>query len=160
VVCEFPSSSIVPCSHAITPTLRSISRDDRSGIPPENFAPERFLPEAVPETAIDPEEYVFGFGRRICPGRYLAMNGLMLACAALLKVFDIEPVRDENGCEVLPELKHTLSLIRFVKSELGRGSGSTELMYVDHSFPEPFQVTIRPRSEEAVKLVDELFKSL
>jgi cytochrome P450 len=94
-------------------SVRIISRDDRSGIPPEKFSPERFLPGAVAETAIDPLEYVFGFGRRICPGKAMGLNSVMLICSALLRIFEIEPIRDENGCEVPPQLKSTPGMIRF-----------------------------------------------
>lgn len=34
---------------------------------PETFNPERFL-SANPEP--DPRKWVFGFGRRVCPGKY------------------------------------------------------------------------------------------
>jgi cytochrome P450 len=95
---------------------RMISRDVRSGIPPEKFSPERFMPGEVAETAIDPLDYVFGFGRRICPGKHLAMNNLLLICSALLKVFDFEPVRDENGRELPPELTNSPGLVRFVST--------------------------------------------
>jgi cytochrome P450 len=91
-----------------------MSRDERSGIPPEDFCPDRFLPDAVSEMAIDPLDYAFGFGRRICPGKSMAMNSLVLVCSALLKVFDIEPVRNENGCEVVPQLKPRPGIVRFV----------------------------------------------
>jgi hypothetical protein len=47
----------IPCS-------RAISRDNISGIPPEEFAPERFLNACVEKTALDPYSYAFGFGRR------------------------------------------------------------------------------------------------
>jgi hypothetical protein len=43
---------------------RAISRDNISGIPPEEFAPERFLDDCVEKTALDPYSYAFGFGRR------------------------------------------------------------------------------------------------
>ena len=39
------------------------------------FKPERFLvPEA--ERPLDPNNIAFGYGRRICPGRYVAENHL------------------------------------------------------------------------------------
>jgi cytochrome P450 len=89
-----------------------MSRDHLSGIPPGDFSPERFLPGAVAQTATDPSEYVFGFGRRICPGKHLAMSNLVLICSAILKVFEIAPVQDENGREVLPQLEITPGLTR------------------------------------------------
>ena len=43
---------------------RAMTKDDRSGFPPEEFIPERHMADKVKETAIDPYAYAFGFGRR------------------------------------------------------------------------------------------------
>jgi cytochrome P450 len=40
-----------------------------------SFKPERHLYEPGENKGLDPREYVFGFGRRICPGRDLADAG-------------------------------------------------------------------------------------
>lgn len=39
----------------------------------------------------------FGYGRRICPGRYFALDTLFSAISNLLAVFTIEKALDENG---------------------------------------------------------------
>ena len=45
-------------------TIRAISRDNLSGIPAEEFAPERFMTGAQSTDAVDPYSYAFGFSRR------------------------------------------------------------------------------------------------
>ncbi|KAG2065466.1 cytochrome P450 [Suillus decipiens] len=49
--------------------------------------------------------YVFGNGRRICPGRWFAENSLWTAAAAILAVLRIDHAKDSNGqrIEVKPE---------------------------------------------------------
>ncbi|KAG8711713.1 hypothetical protein FRC09_020456 [Ceratobasidium sp. 395] len=43
---------------------------------PELFMPERYLRENPPP---DPENYAFGFGRRICPGMYIAHQSMWIS---------------------------------------------------------------------------------
>ncbi|KAF9871869.1 hypothetical protein CkaCkLH20_10501 [Colletotrichum karsti] len=56
---------------------------------PEDFRPERFLSTEgrTPET--DPQKFVFGFGRRICPGRILADDALFITVAQALSTLNI-----------------------------------------------------------------------
>lgn len=66
---------------------------------PLAFKPERFLGVDGQETETDPHIFVFGFGRRVCPGRILADTTVWLSVAKSLAVFQIsKPV--ENGVEV------------------------------------------------------------
>jgi hypothetical protein len=73
---------------------------------PMAFKPDRFLEidGRVPE--IDPQTFVFGFGRRICPGRILADNTVWLSVAKSLSVFKIsKPVKDGAEVDVKPEFQ-------------------------------------------------------
>ncbi|KAH7322091.1 cytochrome P450 [Rhizoctonia solani] len=53
---------------------------------PYRFDPERYL-KKQPET--DPRRFMFGFGRRVCPGQHVASNGALIMGAAFLSVFNI-----------------------------------------------------------------------
>lgn len=102
---------------------------------PMEFKPERFL-GATPET--DPRSISFGFGRRICPGRFLADNTVYLSIAQSLAVFQIRKAV-ENGVEV------------DVKAEFQPG-------VISHPVPWKFQ--IEPRStvhEELILSVESEF---
>lgn len=57
------------------------------------FKPERFLEGAEP--VIDPRQFVFGFGRRICPGNELAIQSLWIGMALTLWAFEIKPDGDD-----------------------------------------------------------------
>ncbi|KAL4267769.1 cytochrome P450 family protein [Pleurotus pulmonarius] len=97
-------------------------RDPKTYQNPECFDPRRFLGEdRAKET--DPRVYVFGYGRRICPGMHLGDAAMWLACASVLASFDIRPP-EENGKCILPNP-------RFVDGSI--------------THPEHFECTIRPR---------------
>lgn len=77
------------------------------------------------------DHYGYGAGRRICPGIHLAERGLFLAVAKILWAFDISPKLDLTGCphaiDSDPVTGYTDGFLRCAK---------------------PFDVTIKPRSEE------------
>ncbi|KAJ5425370.1 Cytochrome P450 E-classgroup I [Penicillium sp. CMV-2018d] len=79
-----------------------------------------------------PQKFVFGFGRRICPGRFLADTSLFLIISKSLAVFDIAKRVGEDGKEM--DL-----LAEFLPGII--------------SHPSPFHVQVRPRSEHAEKLI-------
>ncbi|KAF5019368.1 hypothetical protein F66182_8618 [Fusarium sp. NRRL 66182] len=95
---------------------------------PMRFNPERFLPADGRQSQPDPYRYVFGFGRRICPGRVLADNAMYLTIAQTLAVFSIS--KDE--AEAAEEIRFTPGIV---------------------SHPAPFNAVIKPRSEHHEKLV-------
>jgi cytochrome P450 len=82
------------------------------------FNPSRFLGDH-PER--DPQTLVFGFGRRICPGRILADSNIYLTIAMSLAVFEIgKPQCVDVQADFLPGIT---------------------------SHPAPFKMTIRLRDE-------------
>lgn len=111
----------------VFPNVWAISRDNISGISPDEFAPERFLDDCVERTALDPYSYAFGFGRRICPGRFLADNSIFLFVTGLVSTFVISPAVGSDG-------RHSLLTTPFRQGLM--------------RFPESFQACILPRSEQ------------
>ena len=70
---------------------------------PSEFRPERFLSVDGSTPERDPNEFVFGFGRRLCPGRYLADVELYLVVATTLALFNIErPLHGDQKYEFSP----------------------------------------------------------
>ena len=66
---------------------------------PFEFNPDRFID---PETgkldysrARDPAHACFGFGRRICPGKFMAFESLWLLIASLIATFNIEKAKEK-----------------------------------------------------------------
>jgi len=92
----------IPKGSIVSANIWAMSRDERDYAPdPEVFRPDRFLEE----NSRDPSQYVFGFGRRICPGRYMANTTLFIVICAILQLFSMakevpfEPLW-ENGIAV------------------------------------------------------------
>ena len=70
---------------------------------PDSFKPERFI---NPDGSLRDDPAVtslFGFGKRICPGRHLADAMIFIVIASLLSVFDIKKGDDsEEGPDAYP----------------------------------------------------------
>ncbi|THH03671.1 hypothetical protein EW145_g6097 [Phellinidium pouzarii] len=138
---------------------------------PDTFRPERFLvgqgqcaegetrPTKVPR---DPSKVTFGFGRRICPGRHMAMNTIFLTVSSVLSAFDIQKAIGQDGRPITPTGAYVSSLIRLldVASELQgifesvsctprRVANSPLFHKKKNSHPEPFECRITPRSERS-----------
>lgn len=104
---------------------------------PFEFVPERFLDSQgkLDESVFHPFRAVFGFGRRICPGRHAADANVWITVASVLRVYEISRDVDETGEPVLltPEFS----------------SGIT-------SHPKQFLCNIKPRSEVHKAMIDAL----
>ena len=105
---------------------------------PMQFNPERFLAteKQIPEP--DPHTLVFGFGRRICPGRLLADTALFVNIAQTLSVFEIQKAT-ENGEEIEPVVDFLPGVV---------------------SHPAPFKATVKPRSlhhENLIRSLEEAY---
>jgi cytochrome P450 len=85
--------------------------DEKVWPEPFEFSPERYL---GPNPQRNPREVCFGFGRRICPGMYLAQAGLSMAVVMSLAVFNITNALDENGVPIIPKHENTSGTIRYV----------------------------------------------
>ncbi|KAL4072597.1 cytochrome P450 [Scleroderma yunnanense] len=77
---------------------------------PKFFDPTRHL---TPDGKILPQArqnngVYFGFGRRVCPGRFFAENGLWAAIAMMLSSFTFERAKDANGnyIDIEPKFEH------------------------------------------------------
>ncbi|KAL0931244.1 cytochrome p450 oxidoreductase [Colletotrichum truncatum] len=105
---------------------------------PMEFRPERYVDGQGHEPETDPRKYVFGFGRRICPGRLLAENTLYLTIVQVLAVFNIEK-KIIDGKVIEPEEKFLPGLI---------------------SHPAHFETSIKPRSphhEQLIRSVEQVY---
>ncbi|TFK73305.1 cytochrome P450 [Pluteus cervinus] len=70
-----------------------MSRNPDTYPEPEKFKPERFL-NADGSLKRGERSPAFGFGRRICPGRYFAVDIIWLAAARVLSTLEISNPRD------------------------------------------------------------------
>ncbi|KAJ3008327.1 hypothetical protein NUW54_g3194 [Trametes sanguinea] len=123
----------IPASTAVVPNIWACMHDPRFYPEPERFNPDRFIRDGqLDRGALDPSDFAFGFGRRICPGRHFAEAGLFIAIASVLHVFEIVPPLDEDGRPVNIEYEQRHGLL---------------------SYPEKFACDVKPRSENAISLI-------
>jgi len=97
---------------------------------PETFNPSRFLETPNHKAERDPRDFTFGYGRRICPGRYVADNALFITIAQSLAVFKFEKLVENGRGE--PEYHAEPGLVSHLK---------------------PYRIQIKPRSEDHAKLI-------
>ncbi|KAF9232733.1 cytochrome P450 [Melanogaster broomeanus] len=79
----------IPKGATVFPNIWAITHDDVRYPDPNDFKPERFL-NSDGTLNDDAVGYVFGFGRRICPGRHFADASLWSAITSVLAVLKIE----------------------------------------------------------------------
>ncbi|KAI0768403.1 cytochrome P450 [Irpex lacteus] len=103
----------IPKGSIIVANARAMTWDKSKFHEPELFKPERFLPKPDGAGEEFSENAAFGWGRRICPGRFLAKGSTWTAMARVLSVFAISPMTDSEGREVKPEIKFVTNTSRF-----------------------------------------------
>ncbi|EJD06677.1 cytochrome P450 [Fomitiporia mediterranea MF3/22] len=111
----------IPAGSMIVANIWYMMRDEKIFPDPESFVPERHMANVMASLDVrseelaegvsastddDPSSMVFGFGRRICPGKYLADTTLWLTVATVLALFDISPYIDpKTGMVEVPKLE-------------------------------------------------------
>ncbi|KAF8879068.1 cytochrome P450 [Infundibulicybe gibba] len=81
---------------------------------PETFDPSRFLDEGGRPAEKDVFDFIFGFGRRSCPGRVLAESSMYIMVAVTLSVFNISKALDATGNVIQPEVNQLSGSVRRV----------------------------------------------
>ncbi|KAI0295339.1 CyP450 monooxygenase [Multifurca ochricompacta] len=99
----------IPAGSVIIPNVRGIIHDCVLFPEPDRFHPERWL---VPDPPPSPE-IVFGYGRRICQGRFMVRDTIWATIVNVLATFDISPVEDNP-----PKELYSSGLVSFVLSSL------------------------------------------
>jgi hypothetical protein len=128
--------------------LRAITRDPDVYPEPEVFNPERFLkPNGTPreDTTL---ASVFGFGKRVCPGRHFVDATMFIVAATVLSVCNIEKRRDSEGTPF--HFTYSGGLVRCVKLFCLEEPRS---LLSSSSRPNPFPCSINPRDKSAEELI-------
>lgn len=73
---------------------RQIAHDPENYVNPMAFNPDRFMDS---KTIIDPDTFVFGFGRRKCPGIEVAHSTIFIIIATCLAVFEFGHPQGVDG---------------------------------------------------------------
>ncbi|KAI0279444.1 cytochrome P450 [Russula aff. rugulosa BPL654] len=113
----------IPAGSILIPNVWGMLHDPDIFTEPDRFDPERWFSPTAPAYPIQ----AFGFGARLCPGRFFARRSMWASMAGILAAFEIVPTEDGP-----PEKIYLSGMISYAK---------------------PFRCYIRPRSEAAVSLV-------
>ncbi|TFK72866.1 cytochrome P450 [Pluteus cervinus] len=89
----------IPKGSIVFSNTYAICRDTSLFPDPDEFRPERFLENPKLMSFMAP----FGFGRRICPGLHIAQQSIFILMARMLWTFDIVPLKDSEGRDILPD---------------------------------------------------------
>ena len=104
----------IPKGAAVVNNVYAIHNDPVRYPEPRRFDPGRFADDTQSafDAAVnaDVNHFTFGAGRRICPGMYIAERSLFLAIAKILWAFEVRPVRDPEGRDVLPDPSRLLCM--------------------------------------------------
>jgi len=80
---------------------------------PDTFDPERFFgPEKMASEASQQVEAVFGFGRRVCPGRLFALENTWMFMTNMIATMDIGKAVDEKGKDIEVKAEYVGALVR------------------------------------------------
>ncbi|CUA75218.1 O-methylsterigmatocystin oxidoreductase [Rhizoctonia solani] len=100
----------IPAQTSVIANVWKIMHNPEVYPDPERFVPERFMGATAPPF---PENYAFGFGRRIWPGMHVAQQSMWLSISNILANFTITKAKDQNGVEIVPEENYTNDIIRY-----------------------------------------------
>ncbi|KAJ7123073.1 cytochrome P450 [Mycena epipterygia] len=97
---------LIPKGTAVVTNIWGMTRDANLFENPDSFKPERFLNG---DGKLNDElcNFIFGFGRRICPGQEYAQATLWLLVVSVLSVFTISKARDASGKDIDVEERYT-----------------------------------------------------
>ncbi|KAF7975968.1 hypothetical protein HWV62_8106 [Athelia sp. TMB] len=104
---------LIPKGAIIIPHSYQILTDEEAYPEPTAFKPERFLKDGKIDPSVrNPMVAVFGYGRRICPGRALAEQSAWLAAGCILTMFEISKVIDATGTPIQPSGRYKSGFTR------------------------------------------------
>ncbi|KAK7048352.1 O-methylsterigmatocystin oxidoreductase [Favolaschia claudopus] len=121
----------IPKGATVISNIWAMTRDESVYSDPERFNPDRFF---TPDGKLNDDDTVlsFGFGRRICVGRYYADAVMWLSFVCVLSLFNVDKAKDAAGNDIEIEPVYSDGLV---------------------SHPQPFVCSIPPRSETTKSLI-------
>jgi hypothetical protein len=133
-----------------------MTHDPRVYHEPHIFNPDRFG-SSIEGGAGEPYPLgQFGFGRRICVGRFLADDSVWIIVATMLATLDFSKTVAEDGTVIEPRVKFTNGgtwLVYPSPTPIHFSSHRCDLLTCLDSHPEHFECSITARSQEATALI-------
>ncbi|PPR07073.1 hypothetical protein CVT24_010974 [Panaeolus cyanescens] len=138
----------IPKGTTVFGNIWAMTHDERRYQDPMAFKPDRFFDENG-NLNDDKRILAYGFGRRVCLGKYAASDMLWLMMASVLSCFKLGPKTDQNGHEIkMNDGFKEIGLMMYVVP-FARDFGY--LSYVRHKTP--YECHIDPRSDKHRELI-------
>ncbi len=98
----------IPANSMIVGNMWFMQHDSAHYTNPSEFSPERFeeskgksaFESSIEADAMGRDHYVFGWGRRICPGMHLAEASMLLLVSRILWGFHLSTAKDKDGRDI------------------------------------------------------------
>ncbi|KAJ3516111.1 hypothetical protein NLJ89_g1328 [Agrocybe chaxingu] len=156
----------IPVNSVVLPNVWAMLMNEDAYPNPSEFNPDRFIKDGkFNPDVFDPENVCWGFGRRICPGRYIAYSSVWITIASMLSVFDIEKAKDDTGNPVEPAYDYECGLVRPIRTSRKQHEGARRYALIatfdirkaidtdGNRAPLLFKCSIIPSSKETVLLI-------
>ncbi|KAF9457685.1 cytochrome P450 [Collybia nuda] len=123
----------IPAGSIVVANSWAMLHDETMYPEPFEFNPDRFIKDGKLNHAVrDPGHAAFGFGRRECPGRNMALSSVWITVASIMAAFDISKAVDKDGNTIEPSYEYLQDMI---------------------CMPLPFKCSLKPRSKEIQRLI-------
>jgi cytochrome P450 len=97
----------IPKGSTVVPNIWAMLRDPEIYPEPNSFKPERFFKDGKLHGEPSTSNIGYGFGRRICPGRYTADASIWAGLVTFLSTMTISKAKDAQGREIDVDPKFT-----------------------------------------------------
>ncbi|KAJ3576378.1 hypothetical protein NP233_g465 [Leucocoprinus birnbaumii] len=130
----------IPNGTVVIANVWAMMRDPSIFPDPSEFRPERFLNNVgtLDELEVKKIDPIFGFGRRVCVGRSLALSILAHALCCILTVFDIQKKLDDQGEPIEPRIEFDSCVTSMAVEQFSLAV--YELLLLDHAYLEHFVI--------------------
>ncbi|KAF5321938.1 hypothetical protein D9619_001235 [Psilocybe cf. subviscida] len=92
----------LPADSMIIPNTWAIMHNEKVFVEPYTFNPDRFLTGDNLKEINAHYAASWGFGRRVCPGRFFAAGTMWITLAHILAVYDVKKAKDADGNVIEP----------------------------------------------------------
>jgi cytochrome P450 len=107
---DYYNGMFIPGGSVVFANAYAMTHDERVYSNPDNFDPDRYVPKEQGGKSEPYPEGPFGFGRRICPGQFVATAGVYIMIATILSTMNLRCRVGADGKEIMPNVAFTNGL--------------------------------------------------
>ncbi|KIJ07412.1 hypothetical protein PAXINDRAFT_121037 [Paxillus involutus ATCC 200175] len=97
----------IPKGSTVVPNIWAMLHNPDVYPEPHSFKPERYFKDGKLDDEVSTSHIGYGFGRRICPGRYTADASIWVAMVTILSTLTVSKALDDKGREIDVDPKFT-----------------------------------------------------